>query len=399
MDSRRCLPLVTALTLACSTPPSSSDDEAGEGESTDTQTGDGTNTETNTETETGDETETGEPELESTKIAHQFDPIILAPFEESLPCISWTIENDEPLYVQGVTLANTGGFHHSNGFVVPEELYDGPDGVWSCKDRGFNTIEAATQGTVLFAQSTQSWVEEQRFNPRAVIKIPARHRVVAELHMLNLSPSELDAALRISLELIHPKDVDVVLTPFAYQYTDLEIPPMGESRFVAECDDFMQKAAPNGATYAVHWLLPHYHYLGNYFSVEVIGGPKDGQVLHQIDGFGASPVGKRFDPPIDISDADGIRLTCGYDNWTDKLIGWGNGDQEMCIAFGFAEAALVTQAGGAQGSAVGMVDGIPTFASDCFTLTAPKAPGQGPPTQEEIEGELYLPPIDPEDQG
>lgn len=402
MQARWLASVLALSTLACGGPPSGNTDELGDdsseatGEST-SDTGDDTDTSTS---DTGDDTgETGEPEPEVVTIAHQFDPITLAPFEERLPCISWTIDNEQALYVQAVTLANTGGFHHSNGFVVPEELYDGPDGVWNCADRGFNTVEAALEGTVLFAQSTQSWVEEQRFNPGAVVKIPPKHRVVAELHMLNLSPSELDAALRVSFDLIHPKDVDVVLTPFAYQYTDLEIPPMGESRFVAECDEFMQAAAPNGAKYAVHWLLPHYHYLGNYFSVEVIGGPQDGTVLHEIDGFSAAAVGKRFDPPIDISDADGIRLTCGYDNWTDQIIGWGNGDQEMCIAFGFAEANMVTQVGGDDGQAVGLVDGIPVFQSDCFSLVAPKAPGQGPPSAEEIAGELYLPPLDPDDQG
>jgi hypothetical protein len=298
-----------------------------------------------------------------------------------------------------VTLANTGGFHHSNGFVVPEDLYDGPDGVWDCSERGFDTVEAATKGTVLFAQSTQSWVEEQRFNPGAVIKIPPKHRVVAELHMLNLSPEQLDASLRISLELIHPKDVDVVLTPFAYQYTDLEIPAQSESRFVAECDEFMAMASPNGTPYKIHWLLPHYHYLGNFFSVEVIGGELDGTVLHQIEGFAAAPVGKRFDPPIDIAQSDGIRLTCGYDNWKDQDVFWGNGDGEMCIAFGFAESNVVTQAAATNGSAAGVVDGIPYFQSGCWSAVAAKPPGHGPPTQAEIDGELYLPPVDPEDQG
>src|SRR5690606_7012241 len=43
--------------------------------------------------------------------------------------------------------------------------------------------------------------------------------------------------------------------------------------------------------------------------------------------------------------------------------------------------------------------GIPTFESDCFELVSPKPPGHGPPTQEELDGELYLPPLDPADQG
>jgi hypothetical protein len=252
---------------------------------------------------------------------------------------------------------------------------------------------------VLFGQSTQSYVDDQRFNPRAVIKIPTRHRVVAELHMLNLAPTEIETALRVSFDLLHPRDVETILTPLAMQYTDLAIPPLSESRFRAECDGFFEVANPNQAPYEVHWLLPHYHYLGNYFGVQVIGGALDGTMLHEINGFSADAVGKRFDPPINLADASGIRLTCGYDNWTDQIIGWGNGDQEMCILFGFVDFPLTTSATAYSGMAVGEENGIPTFESDCLELVAPKPEGHGPPTQAELDGELYLPPLDPNDQG
>jgi hypothetical protein len=387
-----------AFVAACAEPPSSEGSGTNMAESgTGDGDGDGDGDPGDGDGDPGDGD--GEPEPETVFIAHQFPTVTLAGFEEQLPCISWTLENDQPLYVQGVTMANAGGFHHSNGFIVPEDLYDGPDGVWNCNERGFDTIEAAIKGSVLFGQSTQSLVEEQRFNPGAVIKIPPRHRVVAELHLLNLAPSEVDVSLRLSLELLHPRDTEILLTPFAYQYTDLQIQPLGETRFVAECDEFMHVASPGTAEYKVHWLLPHYHYLGNYFSVEVIGGAEDGRVLHEISGFGASPVGKRFDPPIEIGDADGIRLTCGYHNWTDSLVGWGNGSGEMCIAFGFADTPNISNASATSGVAVGEVDGIPYFQGDCFSLISPKPDGYGPPTQAELDGELYVPPIDPDDEG
>jgi hypothetical protein len=397
----RWLSSLAMFTLACAGPPTSDAepfaDAGSESESTDTtdEPDEPDELDATDESETG-ESETGEPEIAT--LVHAFDPIALAGFEEQMPCISWTLANEQALYVQAVTLVNNGGFHHSNGFVVPEDLYEGPDGIWNCDERGFSTIEAATEGTVLFAQSTQSLVEEQRFNPGAVVKIPPHHRVVAELHMLNLGPLELAAQLRASLELVHPRDVDVVLTPFAIQYTDLDIPAQSEVRFAAECDDFMAKASANGSPFTLHWLLPHYHYLGSHFRFEVIGGPDDGEVLHTIDGFGAAAIGKRFDPPIDLREAEGLRLVCGYDNWTDGDVGWGNGAGEMCIAFGFAEANLVAQAVAYAGVAAGVEDGVPVFESPCATLVAAKPPGQGPPSAEEIDAPLYVPPIDPGDQ-
>ncbi|MEM7159901.1 MAG: hypothetical protein AAF799_44080 [Myxococcota bacterium] len=384
------------VSLACRSSSPGVDTEAGtEGPSTPPEASSSSSTTGELETDT----ETTEPPPETAIITHQFPPAVLDPFEETQPCVSWTLDNEQPLYVQAVTLANDGGFHHSNGFVVPEDVFEGPDGVWNCSERGFNTLQASTLGTVLFAQSTQSWVEEQRFNEGAVVKIPAGYKVVAELHLLNLTAHEAEASLRASLELVHPRDVDVVLTPFAIQYTDLQLPPMSESRVTAQCDQFASKVQVGGAPFAFHWILPHYHYLGNYFRLELLGGSRDGEALHEISGFDASPAGLRLDPPVLLGDAQGIRLTCGFDNWTDQTINYGIGINEMCIAFGFADAAVISQAAADNGEVVGNEGGILRFESNCLTLTAAPLPEQGPPSQAELDGDLYLPPVDPDDQG
>lgn len=387
------------VSMACGSSPAPADSPAGtEGPSTASTTAVHSADSTGTNEDETD-TEPTDPPPETEWVTHQFEPAILDPFEETQPCVSWTLNNEQPLYVQGVTLSNNGGFHHSNGFVVPDTLYEGPDGVWNCNERGFSTLQASTAGTVLFAQSTQSWVEEQRFNDGAVVKIPAGYKVVAELHLLNLTAHETEASLRASLELLHPRDVDVVLTPFAIQYTDLQLPPMTESRVTAECDQFGSKVQVGGTPFEFHWILPHYHYLGNYFRLDLLGGSRDGELLHEISGFNASPVGLRLDPPVPLGDALGIRLTCGFDNWTDQTIHYGVGINEMCIAFGFADAGVISQAAADNGRVVGNDGGVLQFQSNCLTLTAAPLPEQGPPTQAEIDGDLYLPPVDPDDQG
>ena len=67
--------------------------------------------------------------------------------EEIQPCVSWTLENEEAIYVNTVGLANDGGFHHSNWFVVPDDTYEGPDGYWDCNERGFTELASAALGT------------------------------------------------------------------------------------------------------------------------------------------------------------------------------------------------------------------------------------------------------------
>ena len=87
--------------------------------------------------------ETGEGETLAATLTHHFGEVALAAFEEDADsCVIWTLDNDEALYVQAVTLANLGYWHHSNWFAVPEDTYPGPDGYFKCADRGFTEERA-----------------------------------------------------------------------------------------------------------------------------------------------------------------------------------------------------------------------------------------------------------------
>jgi hypothetical protein len=337
---------------------------------------------------------------DSVTITHAFGAGMLQPFEEITPCVSWTLDNDEPLYVQTVTLSNEGSFHHSNWFVVPEEAFSGNDGWWSCSSRGFNELTAAQMGTVLFAQSTQSYTESQRLADGAVIKIPPRSRVVADVHLLNLAPREVRTQLWLSLELLHPRDVDVVVTPFRLTYYDLDIPALSASHHTGECDLATRHESITGEPLQLelHYVLPHYHALGNYFDLTVSGGSRDGESIYRLDGFNAEPNGKTFDPPLDLGDARGLRFTCGYDNWYDQDIGWGFGIQEMCVMLGLAKADLIFDGTVLSGSRiVDVVDGVRMVEGSCLVLSYTRQANQGPPTPEEIDGPLYVPPVNPAD--
>ena len=66
--------------------------------------------------------------------------------------------------------------------------------------------------------------------------------------------------------------------------------------------------------------------------LELLGGPRDGEVIFRHDGFGEN-FGLAIDPPLDVAatGARGLRFTCGYDNPRDDVVRWGSGDQEMCV--------------------------------------------------------------------
>jgi hypothetical protein len=250
---------------------------------------------------------------------------------------------------------------------------------------------------VLFAQSTQSRYETQRLPPGVVIKIPPRHKLVAGVHLLNLSSAAVSTELRMGLDIIHPRDVATIVAPFRLNYQDLAIPPLTESRFTGECDlkTAYEDTAGHRLDLRIYHILPHYHDLGNYFSVEIVGGERDGEQIFLHEGFNADGNGRTYDPPLSLAGATGLRFTCGYDNWQSKQIGYGIGDQEMCTMLGLADMRVMMNAAVDGGTElVGADDGVLLYEGLCQSIALPKSAAQKPPTDAEKDGELYVPPTD-----
>jgi len=228
-----------------------------------------------------------------------------------------------------------------------------------------------------------------------VIKIPPRHKVIGGTHLLNVGPAPVDSNAFMSLDIIHPKLVELVLTPFRLSFLDLKIPPLAESRFTAVCTDFgarYQAATGTPLDVKLHYALPHYHYLGNYFSLNFEGGPFDGSPVYEHNGFDGAANGRTYDPPLDLTGAETMRYTCGYDNWRDVEVQWGIGDQEMCVMLGFAESKVLMDVTVTAAHAVGEQDGIIEFEGACGILAVPKNPAQSMPTDDERNAPLSVPP-------
>ena len=340
---------------------------------------------------------TGDGDPDRATLVHSFGVQTMQPFAESEPCVQWTLHNEQAVYANTVTLVNDGGFHHSNWLAVPEDRFVGEDGFFKCEDRGYTELDAAISGTVLFAQSTQSRSEVQELPAGVVVKIPPRHKVIAGVHLLNLGSTELDSELRMALGLVHPRTVEVVVAPFRLTYSDLHIPAGKRSRFSSTCtfDQAYQNAVGTPLDIKLYHVLPHFHYLGDSFSVDVVGGPDDGRNLYTLNGFNADANGHVFDPPIDLAGAHGLRFFCGYDNWRDKDIGWGIGDQEMCVMLGLADSRAIMDMSVPSGSQVVGEDGeVLLNEGPCNVLALPKNEAQTMPTAAEKAGEMYVPPAD-----
>ncbi|MFW6067623.1 MAG: hypothetical protein ACOC97_04735 [Myxococcota bacterium] len=274
----------------------------------------------------------------TTTLSHAFEPVTLeAGGELSWECQSWTLNNPEPLWVNAVRSDNDGFWHHSNWFFVPDTFYtlsDGSpgDGTWPCDERGFEELEAGVAGGVLFAQSTQSTEDVQEFPANHAFRIPAHSQVVGNIHLLNLSDTEITSGIRFEIDTIPAEEVATPLQPMAFFNRAIALPPNQDSEFTMECTfDEPQR-------FGVHYVMPHYHELGTGIRLELVGGDRDGEVIFQTDGRTGEAWGESLDPAEDMAGATGLRFTCAYSNPRNEVVEWGIGDQEMCVFLAYTDS-------------------------------------------------------------
>jgi hypothetical protein len=254
--------------------------------------------------------------------------------EDEDTCQSWTLDNPTELWVTGISQTNGGAYHHANWFFVPDDEFEQPDGTWSCNDAQFSELTAALLGGYLFALSTQSAEELQQLPEGSAIRIPPYSRVIGSSHLLNASPNDVTTTMHLRIHTIPPSQVEAKMAPARIQYHDLTIVPEAASSFSTECtiDAAHEQFLQTPLQYELHYVLFHYHVLGAYAELSLVGGSRDGEVIARHEGYGEN-FGIALDPPVELADsgATGLRFTCGFDNPRNEEVGWGIGDQEMCV--------------------------------------------------------------------
>ena len=313
--------------------------------------------------------------LPGTALRHDFPENATMPGEEiSGLCRSWTLHNEEELWVTAVELEQDELSHHSNWIFAPDSRFDGPDGIWPCDERGYDQLSGAIAGGVLYAQSTQATHEVQAFAPGAAIRIPPHARIISDIHVLNTTAGPARGHVALTIYTVPRAEVTSALTPFHIEYHPLDIPARGSVRYVAECPIGSEiDTQPGGEPYTLrlHYSLPHTHALGTRVFLEAVGGAHDGESLLDVHGFNGEARGLLYDPPIDLSDVETLRFGCEFENPRSENVGYGIGDQEMCEMLGFVEGPVAFESRVSERVAMGEADGMQVAGGPCETLVIP----------------------------
>jgi len=292
-----------------------------------------------------------------------FGPIDIAVHQEVLgSCVQISLNNADATYVSSVELTTGPGFHHSNWFFVPDTAFAGDDGVFPCSDRDYNEATAAVLVGVLFAQSTQAPHEIQAFPPGVAVRIPDHSKLVAQLHLLNPTDAAVHVAPTIKLTSIAQAEVATLLSGISFADHALGLPANKQSRFTIECDlaPLHNQLYQRNPDFKLYYALAHYHTLGTSLSVDAVRPDGTATTVFTTSHRAGDTLGGPIDPTFDMTGYTRLRLSCDYFNPRSVTVGWGLGDQEMCVFLAFSDSTS-NWAGGALGDDL---PGAPTVDGD-----------------------------------
>lgn len=244
-------------------------------------------------------------------------------------------------------LTTGAGFHHSNWLFVPEDVFPGPDGTFDCNERGYSEAIAAVFGGVLFAQSTQSPHEIQAFAPDVAVRLPARQKIVAQLHLLNASDKALHVTPNLKVTAIPEEQVNVRLAGLSFQNQALALPAGRRSRFTVECDLATphQRLLDRPLDFRVYYALAHYHELGMGMAIDAVRADGSSMSIYSTANAVGDSLGGPIDPAFDMSGFSKLRMSCDFYNPRSQAVGWGIGDQEMCVFLAFSDSTFLWSGG------------------------------------------------------
>lgn len=255
-------------------------------------------------------------------------PIATTAGEENTVCITRRLGNDTDVLVRAIRTHITAGSHHMIVYKSSAST------EVTTPQRCTPFIDILTGGVPLFiAQQLEAGLE---YPAGTALRLEANQMVRIEFHYVNYfgAPRD-DIQGTVDFELV-PNDgstYDEVNLIF-WGTTEINIP----ARSTGTATMFRVVPGPNASDppIKIFGLTSHTHQLGTRARIERASsatGP--GTELHVSTNWAEPPL-TLFDPSMEFDGSEGLRLTCEYNNTTDRTVSWGEDfNDEMCFLWAY----------------------------------------------------------------
>ena len=229
--------------------------------------------------------------------------------------LCWTIKTTKPLKVRAVEFAGSSAVHH---LTFAQTAAPEPEGLSEC--------EFLLKTTWLPLFSAGAGANKLRLPDGVAQELAAGTQLLVQLHLFNVTDKDVTQATQLRLETTDaPGTRPVKIGGFGS--FKVSLPPHQKTAITHEC------TMPGTSRLVA--LMPHMHQLATSMILEMGTSASDLKPIYKREPW-------NFDQQsidnVDMMFEAGkyVRVTCNYDNTTDKLVTYGEStDNEMCFLGAF----------------------------------------------------------------
>jgi hypothetical protein len=246
---------------------------------------------------------------ENGKLTFRTEPFSLSPGEESYLC--WAVNVPEDVKVDAFDFPGAPVVHH---FMLSQTIAPEPDGWSVCEDLLKPTWRPIfTAGAGANVLSLPAGVAHE---------LKAGSQLVVQLHLVNTQVKAVTDVAQVGMKVTEVADTQAVQIG-GFGSFQISLPPAQTSSITSEC------TLPRTSRLVA--LMPHMHQLATSMKLELGTSKDDLRVIYSRDPWNFD---QQTIDSLDTTLAAGrfARLTCNYNNTTDRTISYGESSfDEMCF--------------------------------------------------------------------
>ena len=242
----------------------------------------------------------------------------------------------EDLYVKRIEISMRPGSHH---FIL-YTFHDGtPSYIFDTfvrprvyrdirnEDGSYITANLIPMQFHEFFAGTQWPLLNYHFPPGVALRLPAGKGFDLNSHYANRRDQPIQGEIYVNLHLADRSEVVKIANILFLNNMDINLPPRQITT--------LSRVFTTDRRIHIFQLFSHAHEHMIEFRVEVVGGPRDGELVYISYSWEHPPI-LEIDPPLTLEPGQGLKLIATYNNWTDRTITFGLlSSDEMMILFGY----------------------------------------------------------------
>ncbi len=179
----------------------------------------------------------------------------------------------------------------------------------------------------VFFAGTQWPRMNYHFPPGVALRLEAGTGLDLNSHYVNRGAAPMQGEVHVNLHYADPAEVRYTAQVLSLNNFDINLPP---GRVTTLREDFFFSERHH-----IFQLFSHAHEHMVEFRVEILGGPRSGELIYVATDWEHPPI-LELNPPLTLEAGQGLRLIVTYDNQTNRTLRFGLlSEDEMMILFGY----------------------------------------------------------------